>query len=193
MFTLATVRDHRRHRRNCRAALQQVPLPGRFSLEDFCQQVAEHRGRPLRLLTAPVPTQPDSRPCGAWFARDEEDLVFVEPGVSPLHREHIVLHELGHMLCGHQPAESMPAHLAAALFPSVSPELVSRMLGRTVYDEPHEAEAEVFATMVGARIGKRTETPAPSLLFSPAAPTPATSEVLASLSRTLEVDENHQP
>lgn len=192
MFTLATVRDHRRHRRRCRTALQQVPLPGRFSLEDFCQQVAEHRGRPLRLVTSPVPAQPDSQPCGAWFARDEEDLVFVEPGVSPLHREHIVLHELGHMLCGHRPVQSVSTPVPTALFPSSSPDLIALMLGRSTYDEPHEAEAEMFATMVGARIGQRSEAPEPSLLFSPAA-APATSQVLAALSRTLEVDGGPQP
>lgn len=185
MEALVTAREHRAHRRHCRQVLLDVPLPARFSLEDFCQQVAEHRGRPLHLLPSPRESFVRERPCGAWVATGTEDLVFVEPDVSALHREHIVLHELGHMLCGHVPEEASRAELLAPLFTTVSPELIALVLARTVYSTPREAEAEVFATMVGARIGQRTASAPASLAFAPAGTSQQPSEVLQALSAML--------
>jgi len=148
----------------------------------------------MRLVTGPLPEKANKQLCGAWFGREHEDLICVEPEVSPLHREHIVLHELGHMLCGHRPVEEeMPPHVAAELFPTVSADplgasLIASMLGRSNYDEPDEVEAEVFATMVGARIVERVESPPASLLFTPGERRQDSTQVLRALSRTLDVD-----
>lgn len=185
MEALVTAREHRAHRRRCRQVLQQVPMPSRFSLEDFCQQVAEHRGRPLHLLHSPERTVERQRPCGAWLATGSEDLVFVERDVSALHREHIVLHELGHMLCEHVPERDQRAEKLAPMFTTLSPELVAHVLGRTVYSTPREAEAEVFATMVGARISQRSTWLPGSMAFAPAGSSPQPSEVLQALSQML--------
>ncbi|WP_433724380.1 hypothetical protein ACQP2Y_03100 [Actinoplanes sp. CA-051413] len=40
-------------------------------------------------------------PCGLWISVETADYVFYDPETSQLHAEHIILHELGHMLSGH--------------------------------------------------------------------------------------------
>src|SRR6185436_10468256 len=52
-----------------------------------------------------LPKQTRLGPCGVWLSLPEVDYVFYEPETSQLHREHIILHELGHLLCEHQPTE----------------------------------------------------------------------------------------
>ncbi len=39
--------------------------------------------------------------CGLWLGTDNADYVFYEARTAPLHREHIILHEIGHVLCDH--------------------------------------------------------------------------------------------
>lgn len=66
------------------------------------------------------------------------------PRCTPLHQQHIVLHEAGHLLCGHQDARTAADRAAgggaAGLVPHLSGELVRRVLGRS-----QEQEAELFA------------------------------------------------
>ena len=60
-----------------------------------------------------------------------------------LRRVAIIGHELGHMLLGHSPGDA-----GAALSQAV-PELdVARYLGRTMYTEQAEAEAERLGTQI---------------------------------------------
>lgn len=40
---------------------------------------------------------------GAWIPTDRIDYIFLPDNVHPLHRTHILLHEIGHLLCGHTP------------------------------------------------------------------------------------------
>ena len=43
-------------------------------------------------------------PCGLWISVPAADYVFYDPDTSRLHAEHIILHELAHMLSGHSNA-----------------------------------------------------------------------------------------
>ncbi|RJQ84661.1 hypothetical protein [Amycolatopsis panacis] len=133
--------------KRCRAVLVNVPIPRPFSIGSFIDQVARSRRRRIHLHTAPHHA-PADKPCGVWLATDEEDHIFVEEQTSRLHQEHIILHEIGHMLGGHTvlaPRENLDAQ---ELFPDLQPQLVRRLLGRVRYDDPQEEEAELIASLI---------------------------------------------
>jgi len=99
-----------------------------------------------------VPKQTRLGPCGVWLSLPEVDYVFYERETSQLHREHIILHELGHLLCEHQPTEVIDEEVIAKLFPHLNPTVVHRVLGRTTYTAIEEQEAEMIASLVRGRV-----------------------------------------
>lgn len=135
-------------RRQCESALEGVSVPNPFDINDFCRVISSRRGRALHL----VPKQTRLGPCGVWLSLPDVDYVFYEPETSRLHREHIILHELGHLLCEHQPTEVIDEEVIAKLFPHLNPTVVHRVLGRTTYTAIEEREAEMLASLVRGRI-----------------------------------------
>ncbi len=163
-------------RERCRARLRELDVPEPFDVGAFCDAQAARRHRPL--LIHALPELPGSGgPCGAWIATGAADHVFVEQGTSPLHREHIILHELAHMLCGH--AAALPFAIdTQRLLPSLNPTVVQRVLARTSYTTSQEQEAEVLASMILEQ--GRGATRVPALVTSP-----EVAEVLDRFRRTL--------
>ncbi|MFC7533394.1 hypothetical protein [Actinoplanes sp. GCM10030250] len=128
-------------RRRSARRLRGIRLPYPFDLDLLCAEVAASRGRPLH--RRPLPGLSPGAPCGLWIGMPAADYVFFDPGTSPLHAEHIVLHEIAHILCGHQAAAG-----AAQLFPDLDPALVARVLGRAGHTTAQEREAEMLASMI---------------------------------------------
>lgn len=146
-------------RARCEQRLAQIPLPDPFTLQRFCDLLQSQRGRALTI--GPMPAQEPGEPSGVWIATESGDYVFVDETVRPLHRQHIVLHELAHIICDHHGAPVMSEHDAAVLLPSLSAEMVSRVLGRTRYTNAEEQEAEMLATLIAQRVqarGQRVDT-----------------------------------
>ncbi|HEY2522092.1 MAG TPA: hypothetical protein VGJ19_18430 [Streptosporangiaceae bacterium] len=137
-------------RRRCRARLRELILPEPFDLTELCRSVSIGRGRPLHVRGIPGPTS-RGRPCGIWIATGDEDWIFVDQQTSPLHRQHIVLHELAHMLCGHAAGELPENDMLGRLFPDLSPAMVRIVLSRTSYQSEPEREAELLASLILAR------------------------------------------
>ena len=135
-------------RRRCDDALARVPVPTPFTVEAFAELISNYRGRPLRL----IPKQTSFGPCGVWLALPDADYVFYEPQTSALHRDHIILHELGHLLCQHTASELVDDQVVRELFPSLDVRIVQRVLGRTTYTAVEEQEAEMIASMVRERV-----------------------------------------
>jgi hypothetical protein len=140
-------------RRRSEKRLRGIPIPDPFDLDAFCDQVAARRGRPL--IRRPVPGLSAGAPCGLWIGTDRADHVFYDPGTSPLHAEHIVLHELAHILSGHSGREGT----LAGLFPDLDPDTVTRVLGRVNYTSAQEREAEMMASLIRGRSGRTARTP----------------------------------
>lgn len=67
---------------------------------------------------------------------------------SVWHRNLIVLHEVGHMLCGHPSDGSWTAEEAGRLLPDLDPSLITAILGRHQYTTPEEREAETIAGLI---------------------------------------------
>lgn len=137
-------------RSRCEQRLAHLPLPEPFTVERFRQALEAHRGRSLSIGT--MPGLEPGQPSGVWIATATADYVFVDETARPLHREHIVLHELAHIMCDHRGAPAMSEGDAAALLPSLSSEMVARVLGRTRYSQGEEQEAELLATMIAQRV-----------------------------------------
>jgi hypothetical protein len=136
--------DLRTLRRRCERLLATVPLPKPFEVDAFAAEVSARRGRPLHLL----PKRTAVGPCGVWLALADVDYVFYESSTSSVHRTHIILHELGHLLAEHEAREEIDDGVLREIFPSLDTTVVRRILGRTTYSAAEEQEAEMFASIV---------------------------------------------
>ena len=78
------------------------------------------------------------------------DYIFYEAHTSVLHQDHIILHEVAHLLCEHQPVVSND-EIGRLLFPDLDWKVIQRVLGRTCYARWPEQEAELIASLILAR------------------------------------------
>ncbi|MEU9793986.1 ParH-like protein [Streptomyces sparsogenes] len=123
-----------------------LDLPSPFDPAAFVALLSERRGRPIELL--PV-TVRGSLPCGLLATTDRADYICYAADTTDLHRQHIVLHEAAHLLWGHE-GTADPA-VVGLLTPHLTASLVRRVLGRTVYTQPQEREAEYLASLIRQR------------------------------------------
>jgi hypothetical protein len=123
-------------------------LPTPFDARTLCATVAAKRGRPI--LLSPMASQDDI--WGLWVATDTSDLIFYDQGTTPPHQQHIILHELSHVLCDHYRV-SFSAGDSRRLLPDLDPEMVRRILGRTTYSAVEEQEAELLASLIRQHAG----------------------------------------
>lgn len=148
-------------RAECLTYLRGVAIPDPFDLGAFCLDVARRRGRPLYLHLLDVPAGAGT-PCGLCLTTDAADHVFHAAGTSPLHRQHIVLHEIGHLLCGHTAAGGDTAPIAS-LLPDLDPDMIARVLSRAGYGDRQERMAEMMASLIlGSGCGRSHATPQPT-------------------------------
>ena len=143
--------DLRAVRRTCESTLRDLSLPSPFDVRAFSATVGARRGRPIHMLPKSTPVGP----CGVWLAMPTADYVFFENATSPLHREHIILHELGHLLRDHAPTEVIDDRALRQLLPTLEVDVVRRVMGRTSYSAVEEQEAEMIASLVLDRVQLR--------------------------------------
>ena len=164
----------------CRRIVEGLELPEPFDAEAFIATLARERGRPIDIM--PVTSKPDL-PCGLVVTTDGADWIVYRADTTAVHRQHILLHEAAHLVCGHAEradaradsdagvgtdtagavgltAAAAPAGAtfaaAGALMPHLSADLIRSVLGRTVYSEPDEREAELVASLILQRTRRRT-------------------------------------
>ncbi|MGW0366196.1 hypothetical protein [Streptomyces sp. NPDC002990] len=131
-------------RKRCRSILRQLGITAPLRVPELCRLLGEHRGRPIRLVpySLSVPG-----PYGLWIAGAQADFIFYQKETSQAHQDHIVLHEVGHILADHGSDESEDAVWQEVL-PDLSTEVINRALRRTSYAEEREREAELVATII---------------------------------------------
>ncbi len=150
-------------RERCESRLGALHLPSPFDVHDFGRTVGAQRGRAI--LLHPVVGLGDVS--GVWVTGGSADHIFYEQDTSPLHQELIILHELSHLLCGHQPVPVTEEELPQLLFAHLRPETVRRVLRRrTAYSREEEREAELLATLI---LEKATRAAAADAVADPAA------------------------
>jgi hypothetical protein len=152
-------------RRVCEERLLCLGLPKPLTMVDLCERVAKRRGIPIRL----VPVAARLRgPCGLWVATPDEDLIFFEESTSRFHQDHIVAHEIGHIVSDHVGVALQEDEVANLLVPNLSGSLIGRVLGRVSYSTQEEREAEMLASLILEH-----------LAWTPPEPTPPTSSEVA--------------
>lgn len=143
-------------RRRCRRLLNELDIRPPLDVFELCRRVGERRGKPIRLLEHSIPVP---GPFGVWISTRPADYILYQKETSKPHQNHIILHELGHLLAGHE-SDPCDDDLLAGLYPDMSPEslrkrypdlepdAVRRALRRTSYDTEQEREAETTATII---------------------------------------------
>ncbi|MGV9972935.1 hypothetical protein ACWEPH_05865 [Nocardia beijingensis] len=142
-----------------------VPIPHPWDITKYIARVAEYRKRPITLCPIGIGALSDSG-CGTgsglWIAREGDDVIMYGADTE-WHADHIIAHEIGHMLLGHGGNTSGPDDAAAdlplrELMPSLSLETIRSVLRRQDYDSEHERAAETFADLllVEAMLPKRS-------------------------------------
>ncbi len=124
------------------------PAAGRGPLAVRRRSVLHQGERASRTAHPPLSDDDGISPCGVWLALSDADYIFYEDGTTRLHREHIVLHELGHVLSDHVPTDLLDEEVITALMPDLDLRMVQRVLGRTSYSAVEEQEAEMLASLV---------------------------------------------
>ncbi|MFF7788124.1 hypothetical protein [Streptomyces sp. NPDC007991] len=139
-------------RRRCQAMLRKFDLPQPFSLKGFCRQLEERRQRQIHLHSVPLQNLMEGV-YGLWLATETDDHFFYERQTSRLHQEHIVLHEIGHMLFNHEShsPEGGGTGSVSQLFPDLDPGLLRKVLARSNFSARHEREAEIMASEIRTR------------------------------------------
>ncbi|GAA1024170.1 MULTISPECIES: toxin [Amycolatopsis] len=130
--------------------IAELDLPPKYDLAALCARLGEIRERPITLVPLPMPA---SHPCGMWVAARGEDLIFFDANTTGAHQEHIILHELGHIICCHRGSGLLDDESARSLFPNLDPDIVRDMLMRATYDDAQEQEAEIIAFLLSERMG----------------------------------------
>lgn len=134
--------------------LRDVPIPQPFDIAEYCAAISKRRQRRIRLCAKAM----NGKPFGLWVPLETEDQIWYERDTSAWHQQHIILHELGHMLrklglSNRVPPDAYPLEL----LPDLDPE---RFVGmrRDGYATPEEDAAESFARDVRRRIEQRSAT-----------------------------------
>jgi hypothetical protein len=143
-------------KQRCAAAIHEIGIPVPFDLGEFCARLERHRGRSIRLVA--VPARLDA-PSGLWVSTADTDYIYHPEGISPLHRAHIVLHEISHMLLGHLGGPRDGGHLADLLAPDLSDGLARLILGRSSYTSAEEHDAEIMASLLLERAARPAARP----------------------------------
>lgn len=76
-------------------------LPRPWNVNVLCQRLAECRGRELLVHELDIP----ALPFGLWYYDGTRDHIVFRQGIAGYHRDHVVLHEVCHMLAGHNTIE----------------------------------------------------------------------------------------
>nr|WP_260867924.1 M10 family metallopeptidase domain-containing protein [Streptomyces sp. SAJ15] len=140
-----------RIRRQCKRLIQELDLPASTDLQGLCDIVARRIGRPIRL----VPMSLGGVVSGMTATTDDEFWIFYELRTSPWHQIHIVLHEIGHLLLGHDQDPTVTEDALRLWAPSVDAATAMRRMGLApglarhhAYDNLAERETEVLGTLL---------------------------------------------
>ncbi|WP_405443103.1 hypothetical protein OG373_36960 [Streptomyces avidinii] len=134
-------------RRQSRRFVRSLRLPPVDNVRDLLPAVEERSGHPIRIV--PSPADNVGGVCGLWIRMaDGVDYVFVDEKTSRAHQDHIIAHELAHILCNHQGFAALPqaGPDSERPVPTLDPSVVRMMLGRTDYAHGDETEAELVGT-----------------------------------------------
>ncbi len=107
-----------------RRTASQLPL----TVRGLCTAIGQLRGTPISLMEWDLPAQ---GPFGVLISREDEDVIAYQAKTTRAHQEHIILHEVGHIIAFDLAGER--------------PELPQL---RTCYSNRDERDAEIIASAI---------------------------------------------
>lgn len=116
-------------------------------VQGLCNLIEAHLDRRIHL--EPWPLAKDV--AGLWIASATRDYIFYAQDATPPHQEHIILHELAHILSGHPQKPIDVQLLQNTFFSHLDHDAVHLALSRSCYDDNREHEAEVLASLIEQR------------------------------------------
>lgn len=149
----SNVRTHDRELREyCESLLAELDAPATCDIHELCDLVAGQRAR--RIHRVPI-AMSAMHPCGFWISTERIDFIVYESDTSRIHQEHIIAHELAHIICCHRGGTTFTDASARLLFPDLDPDLVRDMLRRAGYSDRQEQEAEMLASLIMEQVNRR--------------------------------------
>src|SRR3954469_13332158 len=140
----------RQVRRRCEQLARGIRVCDPFDIQIFIDQISADRGRPMYLMPFELPP---GAPCGLCVSTDAADYVVVTSAATGAQRDHIVLHEVAHLLLEHRLHVIDEADGSRQLFRHLDPSVIRAMFARTNYTTVEEQEAETLASLLGQRAG----------------------------------------
>lgn len=163
-------------RRECCAVVATLDLPDPFDLSEFCSRLGRRIGREFILMSHSMVI---GGLCGTWMRTAKADYVFYEEDTSQLHQQHIIFHEVGHILRSHVPGKELSKDLARTIAAGIKVSDVFRVLGRDSYTDDDEFEAELIATLILSRIGRQ------AVREEPRSTDPSAGDIIARITNSL--------
>ncbi|GAA0471202.1 hypothetical protein ACFQ2B_33060 [Streptomyces stramineus] len=134
--------------RDCRRFVRDLGLPAAGGIRELLPAVEERSGH--RILLAPAPVDSAQGVCGMWVrTMDGIDCIFVHERTSRAHQDHIIAHEVAHILLyDHHGSRAFPPRkpMTDRLITTLDPAAVKMMLGRSDYAYQDEREAELIGS-----------------------------------------------
>ncbi|MBB5155934.1 hypothetical protein [Saccharopolyspora phatthalungensis] len=131
-------------RRGVKQILRELNIDSPLDVRVLCERLGQQRGRPIRLVPYPLPVP---GVFGLWIGTVDVDYILYQRDTTTAHQEHIILHEVGHIISGHGGNEH-DSDIWSQLFPDIPPDMVRRALRRDGYGPAFEREAEMVATVI---------------------------------------------
>ncbi|NMN99300.1 hypothetical protein [Antrihabitans stalactiti] len=139
-------------------ALQRLPFSRPWSIERFIADLGFQLGRLIKVEELPRAISERGEISGLWVPTDLVDVVLVKQGAAGKYREHIICHEIAHVVMAHRADSArLKSYIEQTLSraaPGITPEMVERLAGtpvclaRTDFTHPIEREAEWLATLI---------------------------------------------
>ncbi|MBA8823305.1 hypothetical protein FHX42_000634 [Saccharopolyspora lacisalsi] len=144
---MSPARLRRRCESRVRALVAAVGLPAPWHVNEFLDRLEHHRGRDIDLCEVSWKAGDSS---GAWHANADHDVIAYPGNTSTVHQDHIILHEIGHLISAHRGRCVLSEQEAQRLAPDLAPAAFVHLLDR-VSTTTEEQEAELIATLLHQR------------------------------------------
>lgn len=125
----------------CARKLADLGLESLTTVEDIRARASELGQRDIQLVPYSLS---GSGVHGLLVRTDATDYVVYDSDTTAMHREHIILHELSHVMCGHTGSSNHD---------------LAEILCRESYLDDQEVEAEMLASMMGQRVSTDNHRP----------------------------------
>ena len=130
------------------------PFPAPWDIGELCRLLARRRGKPLEIHSLNLP----ALPFGLWHSNGRADYIVYRGGITGYHRDHTILHEICHMLAGH--------NLRAAPGEQADDVDVSELLQQAMRNRRSNYEEELAETFASTALRLASRSPvAPSSAF----------------------------